>query len=97
MGVGFPSSVCSGAENLRVRSLQQAVVFVSAGLLVAASLPLAHDAVIGTVTAIIVVASVLLMVLRKADPLWIVVGAALASNDATAIQYALELRLHSRA
>jgi chromate transporter len=56
-------------DHPRVRSLQQAVVFASAGLLVAASLPLAHDAVTGIVTAVIVFASVLLMVLRKADPL----------------------------
>jgi hypothetical protein len=41
--------------------------------------------VTGTVTAIIVVASVLLMVLRKADALWIVVGAAVVNLAATAI------------
>ena len=72
-------------DHPRVRSLQQAVVFASAGLLVAASLPLAHDAVTGVVTAIIVVASVLLMVLRKADALWIVAGAAVVSLVAAAV------------
>jgi chromate transport protein ChrA len=58
----------------RVRSLQQGVVFASAGLLVAVSMSLARDAVTGTVTVVIVIASVLLMVLRKADAFWIVEG-----------------------
>jgi chromate transporter len=66
-------------DHPRVRSLQQAVVFASAGLLVAASLPLARDAVTGAVTAVIVIASLLLMVLRKVDALWIVVGAAVVN------------------
>ena len=66
-------------DHPRVRSLQQAVVFASAGLLVAASLPLARDAVTGIVTAVIVIASILFMVLRKADALWIVVGAAVVN------------------
>ena len=72
-------------DHPRVRSLQQAVVFASAGLLVAACLPLAHDAVTGTVTAVIAIASVLLMVLRKADALWIVVGAAVVNLVAAAV------------
>ena len=63
-------------DHPRVLALQQAVVFASAGLLVAASVPLAHDAVTGVVTAAIVLGSVLLMVFRKADALWIVAGAA---------------------
>lgn len=72
-------------DQPRVRSLQHAVEFASAGLLVAASLLLAHDAVTGTVTAGIVVASVLLMVLRKADALWIVAGAAVVNLVAAAV------------
>jgi chromate transporter len=52
------------ADHPRVRSLQQAVVFASVGLLVTASVPLAHDAVTGTVTAFIVASSIFLMVLR---------------------------------
>jgi RsiW-degrading membrane proteinase PrsW (M82 family) len=51
----------------------------------AASLPVAHDAVTGVVTGAIVVASVFLMVLRKTDPLWIVVGAALSTPVAAAV------------
>lgn len=72
-------------DHPRVRSLQQAVVFASAGFMVAAPLPLAHDAVTRVVTAAIVVASVLLMVLRKTEPLWIVVGAALSTLVAAAV------------
>ena len=72
-------------DHPRVRSLQQAVVFASAGLLVAASVPLAHDAVTGTVTAMILIASVLLMVSRKLDAFWIVVGAAVVSLAAAAV------------
>lgn len=71
-------------DHPRFRSLQQAVVFASAGLLVTASLPLAHDAVTGTVTAAIVAGSILLMVFRKAEALWIVAGAALMTLVAAA-------------
>lgn len=60
----------------RFLAVQQAVVFASAGLLVAASVPLAHEAVTGVVTAAIVLGSVLLMIFRRADALWIVAGAA---------------------
>ena len=67
------------ADHPRVRSLQEAVVFASAGLLVAASVPLAHEAVTGLITALMVFASVLLMVFRKADALWIVSGAAVVN------------------
>ena len=69
----------------RFRSFQHAVVFASAGLLVAASLPLARDAVTGVVTAIIAVVSVFLMVLRKVDAFWIVVGAAAVNLLAAAV------------
>ena len=72
-------------DHPRARSLQQAVVFASAGLLVAASLGLAHDPVTGIVTAVIVIASVLLIVLRKAGALWIVAGAAVVNLVATAV------------
>lgn len=73
------------ADHPRVRSLQQAVVFASAGLLIAASLPLAHDAVTGTVTGVIVAASVLLMVSQKADAIWVVAGAAAVNLVAAAV------------
>ena len=63
-------------DHPRFRSLQQAVVFASAGLLVAAAVPLSHDAVTGAVTGVIVAGSIILVVFRKADPLWIVAGAA---------------------
>lgn len=66
-------------DHPRVRSLQQAVVFASAGLLIAASVPLAREAITGMVTAVIVIASILLMVLRKTDALWIVAGAAVVN------------------
>lgn len=72
-------------DHPRFRSVQQAVVFASAGLLVAASLPLARDAVTGTVTAAIVAGSILLMVFRKADALWIVAGAAVMTLVAAAV------------
>lgn len=77
--------VGSHVKHPRFRSLQEAVVFASAGLLVAASLPLAHDAVTGTVTAIIVIASIVLMVLQKVDAFWIVAGAAVINLLAAAV------------
>lgn len=72
-------------DHPRFRSCQQAVVFASAGLLVAASLPLGRDAVTGAVTATIVAGSIVLMVFRKVDALWIVAGAAVTTLAAAAV------------
>lgn len=69
----------STVNHSRFLALQQAVVFASAGLLVAASVPLARDAVTGVVTGVVVVGSVLLMTFRRADALWIVGGAGLVT------------------
>ncbi len=55
----------------------QGVVLASAGLLWASSLPLARESVIDPLTIGIFVVTVLLLVLRKLDSLWLILGAAI--------------------
>jgi len=64
------------ATNPRVRSTLQAVVLASAGLLWASSLPLLREAVNDPLTIGILLVTVVLLVLRKLDSLWIILGAA---------------------
>ena len=66
------------AESPRVKSAIHAVISASAGLLLAASVPLAQDAVTGTLTLVIMIASVAALVLTKVDSLWVVLAGALA-------------------
>ena len=64
------------ATHPRLRSMLQGVVLASAGLLWVASLPLARETVRDPLTIFILVVSVVLLVLRKLDSLWIILGAA---------------------
>lgn len=59
----------------RIRSTLQAVVLASAGLLWASSLPLGREAVNDSLTMGILIVTVVLLVLRKLDSLWIILGA----------------------
>ena len=69
----------SKAAHPRLRSALQAVVVASAGLLLAAAVPLGASAFTGPVTVLIAVATAILMLTTKVDTLWIIVGAALAT------------------
>jgi chromate transporter len=60
----------------RARSMLQSVVLASAGLLWVSSIPLAHEAVRDPLTVGILVVTVVLLVLRKLDSIWIILGAA---------------------
>ncbi|WP_426265101.1 chromate transporter [Sphingomonas sp. PWP1-2] len=66
-------------ENPRVRSILQAVVIASAGLLLAAAIPLARDGLTDPVTITIAVVSLALLFRTRIDTLWIILGAAIAS------------------
>ena len=67
------------AGHPRFKAILQAVVLASAGLLLAAAIPLGRDAVTDMLTAGIAVATVALVVWTKVDTLWIILGAAFCS------------------
>jgi chromate transporter len=72
-------------EHPRVKSILQTVVIASAGLLLAAAIPLAKDALTGPVTIGIAAASLVLLLTTKLDTLWIILGAAVTSLSASAL------------
>jgi chromate transporter len=72
-------------EHPRVKSILQTVVIASAGLLLAAAIPLAQDALTGPVTISIAVVSLGLLLTTKWDSTWIILGAALCSLSASSI------------
>ena len=74
------------AEHPRVKSTLQAVVVASAGLLLAAAVPLAQSALIDPITVAIAVVTVLLMITTKLDTLWLILGAALTMLTVSAIR-----------
>jgi chromate transporter len=55
----------------RVRSVLQSVVIASAGLLLAASIPLARDALTDPVTIAIAAVSLIILLTTELDTLWI--------------------------
>lgn len=64
------------AENPRVRKTFEAIVIASAGLLLAASEPLARDAITGMLPLAICGTSFLLLVLTKVETIWVILGGA---------------------
>jgi chromate transporter len=70
-------------EHPRIQSILQAVVIASAGLLLAAAIPLGHDGLTGPVTAGIAIVSFVLLLTTNLDTLWIILGAALVSLSAS--------------
>ena len=65
------------AERPAVRSAIQSLTFAAAGLIAAATIPLARDALRGPVSIAIAIASFLFMAFTKRDTLWIIGGSAL--------------------
>jgi chromate transporter len=72
-------------ERPRVKGVLQAVVIASAGLLLAASIPLAHDALTDWVTIVIAAVSLVLLLTTELDTLWIILGAAFISLSASSL------------
>jgi chromate transporter len=72
-------------EHPRVRSVLQAVVIASAGLLLAASIPLARDALTDLTTVAIAVVSLIILLTTELDTLWIILGAAVVSFTAASL------------
>jgi chromate transporter len=72
-------------EHPRVRAVLQAVVVASAGLLLAAAIPLGRDGLTGPVTWAIAAVCFVLLLTTKIDTLWMMLGAALVSLTASSI------------
>jgi chromate transporter len=72
-------------EHPRVRSVLQTVVIASAGLLLAAAMPLGRDGLTGTVALAIAVVCFVLLLTTKIDTLWMILGAALVSLTASSV------------
>jgi chromate transporter len=69
----------------RVQAILHSVLLASAGLLFAATLPLARAALTGPLTIGIAAAGFLALALRGLDTLWVIGGAALLSSAAAAL------------
>ena len=69
----------------RVKTVLQAIVIASAGLLLAAAIPLARDALVDPVTIAIAFASLILLLTTKLDTLWIISGASVISLSAASL------------
>jgi chromate transporter len=72
-------------DHPRVKSILQTVIIASAGLLLAAAIPLGQSAFTDPVTIGIAAVSFVLLLTTKIDTLWIILGAALASLSASAV------------
>jgi chromate transporter len=66
-------------DNPRVKTILQTIVIASAGLLLAAVIPLARDGLTDWLTVIIAVLTVVFLLISEMDTLWIVLGSAAAS------------------
>jgi chromate transporter len=73
------------AAHPRARSMLQAVVLASAGLLWVSSIPLARESARDPLTIAILLSSVVLLVFRKLDSLWIILGAAALELGAASV------------
>jgi chromate transporter len=71
-------------EHPRVRSVLQTVVIASAGLLLAAAIPLGWDGLTGPITWTIAAACFVLLLTTRIDTLWMMLTAALVSLTASA-------------
>ncbi|MGA8596308.1 MAG: chromate transporter [Bryobacteraceae bacterium] len=74
------------AEHPRAKSVIQAVVLSSAGLLWAATLPIARTAITDPVTLVIAASSVGILLTRKIESLWVILGASAVQLTAAAFR-----------
>jgi chromate transporter len=72
-------------QHPSVKGVLQTVVIASAGLLLAAAIPLVHDALTDPLTVAIAVVSLVLLLITKIDTLWIILSAAVISLSASSI------------
>lgn len=72
-------------EHPRVKSVLQSVVIASAGLLLAAAIPLARDALTDPVTMAIAAVSLVVLLTTELDTLWLILGSAVVSFSASSL------------
>lgn len=72
-------------DHPRVKSVLQSVVIASAGLLLAAAIPLARDALTDPVTVAIAAASLVLLLTTEPDTLWLILGSAVVTLSASSL------------
>lgn len=65
------------ANHPRIRDAIRGLLIGSAGLLLASSVPLAQDAIAGTLSVVIMAASFLVLAFTKIDSAWLIVSAAM--------------------
>jgi chromate transporter len=80
-------------ENPRVKTVLQTVVIASAGLLLAAAIPLARDALTDWLRVAIAAVPILLLLATKVDTLWIVIGAGATTLAASLLDLAASTQL----
>jgi chromate transporter len=66
------------AERREVKSAIQCVMIAAAGLILAATVPLARDAFTGALTIAIAAASFLFLAITRKDTIWVILGSAVA-------------------
>ena len=64
------------AEHPRIKSMLQAIVLASAGLLLATAVPLANEALSGVLLSLIAIGSALILIFTKIDSIWVILGSA---------------------
>lgn len=72
-------------EHPRVKGVLQSVVIASAGLLLAASIPLARDALTDPVTVAIAAVSLVVLLKTELDTLWLILGCAVVTLSASSL------------
>jgi chromate transporter len=72
-------------EHPRIKTVLQAIVIASAGLLLAAAIPLARDALVDPITIAIALGSLVLLLTTKLDTLWIIAGASVISLSSASL------------
>jgi chromate transporter len=72
-------------QHPRLRSMFEAVVIASAGLLLAVSVPLAHAALSGKLTLGVAALSLVLLFATRLDTVWVILGASLLTLGAAAL------------
>jgi chromate transporter len=72
-------------EHPRIKSVLQCVVIASAGLLLAAAIPLARDALTDPVTMVIAAVSLIVLLTTELDTLWLILGSASVSLTASSL------------
>lgn len=78
-------------DHPRIKAILQSVVIASAGLLLAAAIPLAKDALTDHVTIAIAAISLIVLLTTELDTLWLILGAAIVSFSASSLDILTKL------